>query len=46
MGMINGHEVQIEDFKKDSESGGGILSKKAFKDYVSKLEKKFSVKAS
>ena len=46
MSMINGHEVQVDDFKKDPESGGVFLSKKAFKDYVSKLEKKFSMKAS
>ena len=46
MSMINGHEVQVDDFKKDPENGGVFLSKKAFKDYVSKLEKKFSKKAS
>ncbi len=46
MGMINGHEVHEDDFHVDVESGGVFLSKKAFKDYVNRLEKKFGLKSS
>ncbi len=45
MGMINGHEVHEEDFHVDDESGGVFLSRKAFKDYVTRLEKKFAMKS-
>lgn len=41
MSMINGHELILDDFYKDEESGGVFLDKNAFKKYVSKLEAKF-----
>lgn len=41
MSMINGHEIQKEDFVIDIEEPGCFLTKNGLKIYLSKLEKKF-----
>ena len=40
MSMINGHEIQKEDFTTDLESPGCFLTKNGIKLFLSKLEKK------
>lgn len=40
MGMLNGHEMRQEDFYRDIESGGILLTKDGFKTYIGKLEQK------
>lgn len=41
MSMINGHEIQKEDFIFDCDSPGCYLTKEGLKLYLNKLEKKF-----
>ncbi len=41
LSMLNGHELNVDDFYKDPETGGVFLEKNAFKTYVGKLEAKF-----
>ncbi|MCM1183523.1 MAG: CRISPR-associated endonuclease Cas1 [Roseburia sp.] len=40
MSMINGHEIQKEDFVTDLDAAGCYLTKAGIKKYLSKLEKK------
>ena len=41
MSMINGHEIQKEDFVTDLDQPGCFLTKNGIKIFISKLEKKF-----
>ena len=41
MSMLNGHELELEDFYRDEESPAVFLGKTGFKTYINKLEKKF-----
>ncbi|MDO4491165.1 MAG: CRISPR-associated endonuclease Cas1 [Lachnospiraceae bacterium] len=41
MSMLNGHELTVDDFYRDNETGGVYLNKDAFRKYVGKLESKF-----
>lgn len=40
MGMVNGHEILLEDFEHDLDEPGIYLNKNGMRKYVSKLEKK------
>lgn len=41
MSMINGHEIQKEDFVTDLDQPGCFLTRNGIKTFISKLEKKF-----
>ena len=45
MSLINGHEIGIEDFYKDEESGAVLLGKKGFRLFLNKLDQKFRTSA-
>ncbi len=40
MSLVNGHEIQLEDFNREEDNPGIYLSKKGFKTYINKLEGK------
>ena len=40
MSLIQGHEISIDEFRRDEESGGVILDSAAVKKFLNKLEKK------
>lgn len=44
LSMINGHEIFVDDFEITSE-GGVALGKKAFKEFITKLDKKLTTDA-
>lgn len=41
LSMLNGHELDMEAFYRDNDSGGVFLGKDGFKAYIQKLESKF-----
>lgn len=45
MSMINGHEIDKEDFTKDLDEPGCFISRDGIKKYISKLEKKLQTES-
>ena len=42
MSMIQGHEISIDEFTRDEETGGVIMSSSGVRKFISKLEKKMA----